>query len=91
MINHVKTGFHLRIRSELNYSGNRLAERKGKMKNQELAEKIATEILKIWNGPECTRAQLMLRQKDRPEKNMGGRNKSSIVGVVVELLDKYRG
>jgi hypothetical protein len=61
------------------------------MNNQELAEKIATKILTVWScrqGTECTRAQLMLQQPDGSEKSMGGRNKSSIVGVILECLDE---
>jgi hypothetical protein len=64
------------------------------MDTQKLAEKIATEILTVWWGKkdktECTRAQLMLKQPDGSEKNMGGRNKSSIIGVIVTVLDEYR-
>lgn len=64
------------------------------MKNQELAEKIATEILTAWIGSnryiECTRAQLMLRQPDGLERIMGGRNKDSLVKAIEEILNEER-
>jgi len=58
-----------------------------------LAEKIAAEILTIYGSSEgqfptqeCTRAQLMLRQKDGSERNMGERNKASIIEVIKRNL-----
>jgi len=60
------------------------------MSKKKLAEKIATKIMTVY-GPgteihECTRAQLMLMQPNRTEKNMGGRNKRSIISVLLEYL-----
>jgi len=60
---------------------------------QSLAEEIATEILTIYGSNaqfpsvECTRAQLMLRN-DIGEFNMGGRNKASIIEVIVRHLKR---
>jgi hypothetical protein len=55
-----------------------------------LSRKIAKEILTVhcYGGSDikCTRAQLMLRQVDGTEKNMGGRNEASIVTVIKENL-----
>ena len=54
-----------------------------------LAEKIATEILTVSaaNGLiECTRVQLMLRQEDGTERNMGGRNKASLIEAIERNL-----
>lgn len=62
------------------------------MKREEiiaLAENIATEILTVNGNPHaivCTRAQMMLEEDGGIEKNMGGRNKISIVTVIVENL-----
>ena len=61
-----------------------------KQKAKILAEKIATEILTVYLGAdkyqECTRAQLMLRQADGTERNMGGRNKASLTTVILDCL-----
>jgi hypothetical protein len=61
------------------------------MNNNKLAENIATEILTIWKGPECTRVQLMLEQPDGSERNMGGRNKDCLITTIEEVLRKERG
>ena len=57
-----------------------------------LADKIATDILTMHigkgNNTECTRAQLMLKQKDGAELNMGGRNKDCLKDVILEHLRK---
>ncbi len=55
----------------------------------QVAEDIATAILTTQSstgGTECTRAQMMLKDGDS-EKNMGGRNKNSIITTTLNVLD----
>lgn len=57
-----------------------------------LARRIATAILTIYDtdgGTECTRAQMMLKQSNGTERNMGGRNKASIVEEIDRLLVEH--
>ena len=69
-----------------------IKEKKAMMNKSDLyllAEKIATEILTVSaaNGLiECTRVQLMLRQEDGTERNMGGRNKASLIEAIERNL-----
>jgi hypothetical protein len=59
---------------------------------QKLVNEIATDLLTIYSNPdniECTRAQMMLKQSDGSEKNMGGRNKNSIQQTIYSHLDNY--
>ncbi len=63
------------------------------MSVHELAKKIATELLTM-HGPtivECTRMQLMLVQNDGSERNMGGRNKTSITEVIERHIEEWKG
>jgi len=60
-----------------------------------VAEQIATDILTVDiltvfhpSGIECDRAQMMLRNPDGTERNMGGRNKSSIVNTILPHLER---
>ena len=55
--------------------------------NTLLAEKIATSLLTPYNEEECTRIQLMLKQDNGIEANMGGRNKQSIINTIIECLN----
>lgn len=54
----------------------------------ELADKIAARLLTVHDGPECTRMQLMLKKGHQDEVNMGGRCKSSMVAVILEVLQE---
>jgi hypothetical protein len=58
-----------------------------------IAQSLATDILTVADsesgGIECTRAQMMLKQPDGTERNMGGRCKDSLVRVIeYHLLEK---
>jgi hypothetical protein len=56
-----------------------------------LSQRIATSILTVWDkdgGTECTRAQIMLKQPDGTEKNMGGRCKASLAQCIAEALEE---
>ena len=63
------------------------------MRGSRIAIEIATAILTVnhTDGPiECTRAQMMLRGRNEnhrtTERNMGGRNKQSIVSEIDAVL-----
>ena len=59
------------------------------MNHRKLSELIATEILSVYDrsgATECTRAQMMLARPDGTERNMGGRNKDSIIEAVDYIL-----
>ena len=54
-----------------------------------VAQRIAADILTVAGrkGPvECTRAQMMLKQPDGSERDMGGRCKASIANTIDEHL-----
>lgn len=56
-----------------------------------LAIMIAKEIMTVrgsFGDIECHRAQLMARQPDGFERNMGGRNKESIAAYIAPTLDR---
>ena len=57
-----------------------------------VAEQIASDILTVWSsdssGIECDRAQMMLKQSDGKERNMGGRNKESIIKTILPHLER---
>ena len=59
---------------------------------ENMAKKIAEDILTTWPAragtEECTRVQLMLKQPDGSERNMGGRNKTSLIECIAENLRK---
>lgn len=57
------------------------------MNKRELAESIAAELLTSAVGIEATRMQLMLMDSDGVERNMGGRNKESMIRVIESHLD----
>lgn len=52
----------------------------------DLADAIATEILTPHALPECTRLQLMSKQPDGSERNMGGYNKAGLVSLLRGML-----
>jgi hypothetical protein len=55
-----------------------------------LGQQIATAILTVHGqdgGVECTRAQMMLKQTDGTEINMGGRCKASLAQCIAEELE----
>lgn len=54
-----------------------------------LAEEIASALLTPHNDVECQRIKLMLKTEDGSERNMGGRNKASIIDVISEILAKH--
>ena len=62
---------------------------------RKVAENLATDILTVADaqkgGIECTRAQMMLEDDQGREKNMGGRNKASLIRTIeyhlAEVLD----
>lgn len=66
--------------------------RLGKLELVNVATQIATSILTVYagttDGIECHRAQMMLKQADGTEKNMGGRNKDSLVKEIMVHLQK---
>lgn len=63
---------------------------------RDFAVKLATDILTVADnesgGIECTRAQMMLKQSDGTERNMGGRNKESLIQLIeCHLMDRLGG
>lgn len=67
---------------------------KTKVEIAQLADKIATRIMTV-HYPDgdivCTRMQSMLKQGDGTEKNLGGRNRSSISAVIYDCLTEEIG
>lgn len=55
-------------------------------KDTSLAEKIATALLTPNGSKECHRMQLMERIDDGFERNMGGRNKQSMIDTISAVL-----
>lgn len=59
-----------------------------------LADAIATELLTVHlsrtEAVECTRAQMMLRQSDGTERDIGGRCKGSVRNVILRHLKANR-
>lgn len=54
--------------------------------SDKLAHVIATDILTPHGCAECTRAQLMSKQLDGSERDMGGHNKQSLITVIKRHL-----
>jgi hypothetical protein len=63
---------------------------------KDFAEKLASDILTVAasdvGGIECDRAQMMQKLNDGTERNMGGRNKASLIRLIeCHILDRFDG
>lgn len=63
---------------------------------RDFAEKLAADILTVAasdvGGIECDRVQMMQKLNDGTERNMGGRNKASLIRLIeCHVLDRLDG
>ena len=63
---------------------------------KDFAEKLASDILTVAasdvGGIECDRAQMMQKLNDGTERNMGGRNKASLIRLIeCHIRDRFDG